>query len=173
MRFIIIILAIFLFFLGCSKEKEIIPVTPPQIPEQWEKYIGDYQVYDTIGNYMYNMYIKHTSFQQSPQYEPIDTLIIMNFADTFDLRFQYIPNYIDLTLSKEFLNIQVHDSLVDYNGKMWFLSTLGDDSTTEKDENVLKNDTIIFYFKMDNIKFYINEAQPYYYCECKHVAVKQ
>ena len=112
-------------------------------------------------------------FQQSPQYEPIDTLIIMNFADTFDLRFQYIPNYIDLTLSKEFLNIQVHDSLVDYNGKMWFLSTLGDDSTTEKDENVLKNDTIIFYFKMDNIKFYINEAQPYYYCECKHVAVKQ
>jgi hypothetical protein len=32
---------------------------------------------------------------------------------------------------------------------------------------------MIMYFELDNILHYIPQAQPYYRCECKHVAVKQ
>jgi len=130
-------------------------------------------VYDTLGNYMYDMSISHSQSIALSGYQPNDSLTITNFADTFDLRFPFVPNYTDLTFSQEFLNIQFHDSLKDYNNKMWWVGSEFFDATTTTKENSLINDTMVMYFVMDNIKFYINEAQPYFRCECKQVAVKQ
>lgn len=173
MKYIIfIIVTIIGIFFGCSK-KELLPDEQPYIPEQWEKYVGDYKVYDTIGNYMYKMSISHLQSSAPQGFQPLDSLTIVNFADTFDITFQFIPNYTDQSYSTEYLNIQFHDSLADYNNKMWWVGSAFFDTTTTVKENSLINDTMIMYFEMDNIKFYINEAQPYYYCKCKQVAVKQ
>ncbi len=140
----------------------------PYIPEQYERFIGNYKVYDTIGNFMYNMSIVHHStvvYETGPQ---MDTVILQNFADTFDLKYEFRR-----TIDDNMLDLGFHDSIVDRNNKSWGLWSLSDDLTTSIKENYLINDTIVLYFEQDNIKYYIPEAQPYYYCKCKQVAVKQ
>ena len=169
----IIFIILLIFFLACSKEKEVIPNEPPIIPEKWEKYVGNYKVYDTIGNYMYDMSINHYTGISVTSGNEIDSLLIQNFADTFDIRFQYMQNFIYNPNLQEYLHIGSNDSVVDYNNKTWFVGGLIDDTNTIAKENSLINDTMIMYFKLDNILYYIPQAQPYFYCECKHVAVKQ
>jgi hypothetical protein len=65
------------------------------------------------------------------------------------------------------------DSIIDQNGKTWALWHTGDDDSTPVRENKLFNDTIILYFTMDNLKYYIFESQPYFKCDCKQVAIKK
>ena len=163
-----ITLAVF-FLLSCSKEKETIPVTPPRIPEQWEKFVGIYEVYDTLGNYKYQMEIQHYFSGKNIYGNDVDSVVLQNFADTFDLKIEHGNNSVDPNI----LSIGIFDSIVDRNNKSWSLSDQADDIDTPDRENKLLNDTIILYFKQTNIQYYINEAQPYYYCKCKHVAVKQ
>lgn len=165
----ILFILLLVAFFSCKK-KEIISPAPPHIPKQWEKYVGNYKVYDTLGNYIYDMNISHYIGISTSSGNPLDSILIQNFADTFDLRFQFsfhTPEAID------FIDIGFNDSVVDYNNKMWWVARLFDDSTTTIKENYLINDTIVFYFEQNNIKFYINEIQPYYRCECRHIAVKQ
>jgi len=157
-----------LFLLSCSKEKETIPVTPPHIPEQWEKFIGYYNVYDTLGNYKYQMEIQHYFSGKNIYGNDEDSLVLQNFADTFDIKYEFRR-----TIDPSLLSIGIFDSIVDKNNKSWSLSGLADDIDTPIRENKLLNDTIILYFQQTNIQYHNNEAQPYYYCKCKHVAVKQ
>ena len=172
MKYLLAILSIVLIF-SCSKEKQVIPTPDGTANGRIFKYLGDYKVYDTNGVYMYDMNISFFQTDIGPNYQPIDSIIIKNFADTFDLSFQFTPYYTDASYETEFLNIGFHDSIVDYNNKAWWVGSLFFDTTTTVKENALINDTMVMYFKMDNIKYYIQEAQPYYMCECKHVAVKQ
>lgn len=169
MKYLLAILSIVLIF-SCSK-KEALPTKGEPI-KRWEKYIGNYYVYDTLGNFMYDMSISHS--QSNHQY-PNDSLTIVNFADTFDLNFLFNPNFTGNggAGSKEYLNIGVHDSIIDYNNKSWFVASELYETNSGVYENSLINDTMVMYFKMDNIKYYMQEAQPYYMCKCKHVAVKQ
>ena len=170
MKSVLTITLTILFLLSCSKEKETIPVTPPRVPEQWEKFIGSYRVYDTLGNYKYQMEIQHFKGVSATSGNMIDSILIQNFADTFDLKFQFsfhTPETVN------FLDIGFHDSIVDYNNKSWSIFGSSDDVSTPIRENELKNDSMTLYFRQTNIQYYINEAQPYFYCECKHVAVKQ
>jgi len=163
-----LIIVLILFLLSCSKEKELIPNEPPIAPEQWEKFAGNYKIYDTLGVYLYDLDMIHYFSGKNVYGNDVDSLILQNFADTFDVKYEFRnftePNNFDFGF---------HDSIVDRNNKTWGLWSLSDDLTTTARENYLINDTIILYFKMDNIKYYIPEAQPYYRCECKHVAVKQ
>jgi len=117
---------------------------------------------------MYNMSIVHHSTVVYPTGPQSDTLIFQNFADTFDLKYEFRR-----TIDKNMLDFGFHDSIVDRNNKSWGLWSLSDDLSTSIKENYLINDTIVLYFEQDNIKYYINEAQPYFYCKCKQVAVKQ
>lgn len=160
------ILLLLLGIISCSKEKEIMPEEQLEV-NHWLKFVGNYKVYDTIGNFMYNMDIAHYSVIHYPNGHKTDSLVITNFADTFDLKFPFSEK-----LDKRYLDFY-SDSLVDYNNKSWNISGLADDESTTKQENAIINDTLIMFFRQTNIKFYINESQPYYYCECKHVAVKQ
>lgn len=167
MKKIFYILFCLIFIFGCSKEKEILPTKDGEPIDYWEKFIGSFNVYDTLGNYLYDIEISHHSrkFFSGGQY--IDTLLIENFADTFNVKFQY------QTGDPYKFHIGFHDSIVDYNNKSWGLWGMYDDNATIIEENTLINDTIIFYYDLDNIKYYIQEAQPYYQCHCKVVAVKQ
>lgn len=162
--FTILILSI---FYSCSKKEEEIPI-PIIEPEQWERFVGDYKVYDTLGTFMYDMSIVHDSKVIYPNGQRVDTVILQNFADTFDLKYEFRE-----TVNDNVFSIGIFDSIVDKNNKSWHLSGLGYDPNATTKENYLFNDTIIMYFKQTNIKYYIQEAQPYYYCDCKHVAVKQ
>ena len=156
-----------LFLLSCSKDKEV--VQPQEPPEEWEKFIGNYKVYDTIGVYLYEMDIVHF-FKGNNNYEPdADSLLLKNFADTFDLKIVAGHNSVD----KRRLSIGIHDPVLDKNNKSWHISGLADDPATTFEENRLLNDTIVFYFQQTNILYFGNEGQPYFFCECKHVAVKQ
>lgn len=168
MKPVLFVILTVLFLLSCSKEKEIIPITPPRVPEQWEKFVGTYQVYDTLGNYKYQLDILHYFSGKNIYGNDADSMKLQNFADTFDISYEFIK-FTDVSV----FEFGFHDSIIDYNNKSWNISTLSDDLSTPKRENVLNNDTIIIYFRQTNIQYYINEAQPYYYCECKHVAVKQ
>ena len=161
------ILLTLIFLMACSKEKEPLPIEVPE-PEQWERFAGNYKVYDTLGNFLYDMNFVHFFSGNNIYQNDADSVIIQNFADTFDLKYEFRR-----TADKNLLDIGFHDSIVDRNNKSWHLTRNADDENTPIRENKLINDTIIMYFRLNNIKYYIPEAQPYYYCDCKHVAVKQ
>lgn len=168
-QFIIILLFIILLFSNCSK-KELLPDEQPYIPEQYERFIGDYKVYDTMGVYLYNMNINHLSSTYFQNGQKIDSLILINFNDTFNLMIDFNPASSGY---ENTFDIGFHDSIIDYNNKSWNISTLSDDLSTPMRENELKNDSMILYFRQTNIQYYMPEAQPYFFCKCKQVAVKQ
>ncbi|MGB0391456.1 MAG: hypothetical protein ACPGD5_07800 [Salibacteraceae bacterium] len=150
---------------SCKKEE---PVQECPTPEPWERFIGDYKVYDTAGNYLYDCDISQFRDTNSFGNLEVDYLLIRNFADNFDFSFEF-PSRLD----KNELYFGFHDSVSDYNGKHWYIASLFDDLGTAHPENRLENDSITLYFERTNIKFWVNEGQLYYHCECKHVAVKQ
>jgi hypothetical protein len=160
------IFLLFLLMISCSKEVTQI-ITPIETPKEWEKFIGTYKVYDTLGSYLYEMEIKHYSAYQDANGNPFDSLYIKNFADKFDIKFSFREK-----TDKNVFTSVFTDSIVDQNGKTWGLWHTGDDYSTPIRENKLFNDTIILYFTMDNIKYYIYESQPYFSCDCKQVAIK-
>jgi hypothetical protein len=149
---------------SCTKDKT--PVPPVYLPEQWEKFIGDYKVYDTVGNYLYDFNIKHTFKGLNIYGIERDSLVIENFNQKLDLRFEFQE-----MLEANFLEIGVHHPVYDSQGKRWHISKNYDSNNIHY--NFLINDTLILYFTMSNIAFYIPDAVPYYDCECKQVAVKQ
>jgi len=165
----IISLLLLVIVFSCSK-KEIIPsyTPPPPTPEQYERFIGEYKVYDTLSNFIYDMNIVHYFSGNNIYGNSVDSVILLNFADTFDVKYEFIK-----IIDKDYLEIGIFDSIVDKNNKSWNLSGQSDDPTTLVRENKLINDTIIMYFRQTNIKYYIPELQPYFFCKCKHVAVKQ
>ncbi len=137
-------------------------------PEAWGKFIGDYIVYDTLDNYLYDMSISHVFSGENIYGDASDSLLIENFADLFDVRFQY-----QLSTNRNILDIGIFDSIKDNDDNTWFLSDFSDDLNTDIRENELKNDTIVLHFLMDNTPYYIDEGRLFFRCECKHVAVKQ
>lgn len=172
MKYLLAILSIVLIF-SCTKEKQVIPTPDGTANGRIFKYLGDYKVYDTNGVFMYDMNISFFQTDIGPNYHPIDSIMITNFADTFDLSFQFISTYTDQTYNTELLDIGFHDSIVDYNNKSWRISGKKDDYNTSYYENVLIDDTIVMYFQKRNNQFYIQEGQPLVDEILKHVAVKQ
>ncbi|CAG5082299.1 hypothetical protein [Parvicella tangerina] len=148
---------------SCAKDKTPLP-PPPEEPEVWEKFVGNYNVYDTNGNYLYQLRINH--YYHNDNYG--DSLLLENFNANFDLKIQFLPHP-----DGNVLNYGFYDSIKGYDNHSWTIGSNIDDSTTEVIENKLINDSIILYFRQTNIQYWINEGVPYYYCDCKQVAVKQ
>lgn len=150
---------------SCTKDKieytESVPI------KDWQRFLGNYQVYDTVGNYLYNAQIVQFSGINEFGTE-IDSITVFNFADTMDLSFKFSyntnPNYFDFGF---------FDSVPDHIGKSWHVSIIYEDTNTIYLENELNNDSMILYYHMTNLPYYINESVPYFDCNCKHVYVKQ
>jgi hypothetical protein len=166
MKVVIYIAFLILMFHSCTKEKTCLPPIPPE-PEVWEKFIGDYQVYDTNGVFLYQMEVKHHFKGVNSYGNLVDSLKLMNFADTADLAIE-MRNYSD----NRFLGIGFNDSVIGHNGQTWQFYRNSSGSTDVNYENTLINDTIILFFTQTNIQHWVNEGVPYYYCDCKQVAVK-
>jgi hypothetical protein len=86
-----------------------------------------------------------------------------------DLKFQFIAT----TNNPNYFNIKFNHSVYDYIGNPWDITYNYDDSLTPYLENELNNGTMTLYFRMTNITYYDNISTFYYWCDCKHVYVKQ
>ncbi len=153
------------FLISCSKDK-IPKIDSPQT-EQWMKYIGNYKVYDTLGTFLYDAEIIHFSSFNEFGVE-VDSIVIQNFADKMNLKFEYSFKENDY-----YFDLRFHDSVSDYYGKSWHISRISDDPITPIVENELHDDSMVLYFKMTNLPYYIYESVPYFDCNCKHVYKKQ
>lgn len=156
----------FLFLLvSCSKDKVPIPIVSPE--KSWEKFVGNYKVYDTTGVYLFDAIIEH--FTGNNQFNvPIDSLKIRNFCNSINLKFEFI-RYQD----SNFIDIAFHDSIKDFENNTWSITRISNDPSSQEIENTLVNNRMTLYFRKTNIKYWMNESVPYVYENVKHVYVKQ
>ena len=163
MKYLLLILTLGVLF-SCRKDTPVFPSVPE--PEPWEKFIGDYKVYDTTGVFLYDMSISHHSTYTFPNGQVVDSLFIDNLGDMFEFEFE-------LKTDENSFELPYIDPLKDKFGYSWYFTGIFDDLGTQVKENYWLNDTIIFYYRRTNILYYIGEAQPYYLGDHKEVAVKQ
>jgi len=157
----IIISAILL--VACKKDKVPLPIPVPE-PTKWEKISGHYKVYDTTGAFLYEMDIMHSDTTLSDNTH-IDSLLYINF----DGQYSFSSQQSNFTNYPNMIQIGVHNPVIDANNDRYRIFGYG----PQNGFNNFVNDTIIFYFEKQNIQYYIQDVTPYFYCECKQVAVKQ
>lgn len=155
------LLAFFIIILfSCRKDKIQEPVVEEST--KWELISGDYKVYDTLGEYLYDMEIEHKRIElESGQIR--DSLEFINFDNDFNF-LSYQPQ-----INNEIMvQIGSHDTLYAQDGNRWklFSGNLGD-------YNTWSNDTINLRFNRTNINYYLYDLVPYYECTCFQIAVKQ
>jgi hypothetical protein len=146
------------FGVSCKKDK--VPVSIPE-PTKWELIAGTYKVYDTLGTYLYDLNISHIPH---PENETIDSLRFENFDGEFAF------TAIQTNASNYLMSVRIggHDTLYDSSHKRWKLS-----GALFDDYNKFENDTIRLRFQKTNINYWVEDAVPYYICDCKQIAVKQ
>ena len=159
MKYLILILLVGVFY-SCRKDTPVFP--PVTEPEPWEKFIGDYKVYDTTGVFLYDMSISHHSTFTYPNLQVVDSLHVDNFGNKFEL-------FTDPLV----FGLPHIDPIEDHDGYNWYFTGIFDDLGTQVKENYWLNDTIIFYYRITNILYYIGEGQPYYLGDHKEITVKQ
>ena len=166
----IIGLCCLLIMAGCRNK----PVSPEDLPPFpgyfWADYIGTYDVYDTISHTQWVMKIKHIS-QRKQNNGNSDSIYVENFANKINVRF--IWPAIRTVSNRPAFGLGIFHPIKDKNNFNWHLGCAWDDSSTLKEENVLKNDSMTIYFTLSNIAFYQADGVPYYDCDCKHIAVKR
>ncbi|MFT5778158.1 MAG: hypothetical protein ACI837_001114 [Crocinitomicaceae bacterium] len=147
--------------LACKKDK--VPVQTDPGPTRWEIISGQYKVYDTLGNFLYDMNIVHVSDDAN---EYSDSLRFENFDGEFTFtRFQSIAN----NAPEYQVQIGVHDPLFDSIGNRWRIFS----SNLDHEHNYLEYDTIVMSFEKSNLQYYIADLVSFYSCNCKQIAVKQ
>jgi|GEM_PF-1485422 len=162
---IILLLGLCLILMtSCKKDELILP--KPNMITKWQKITGHYKVYDTLGVFMYEMDIYHSDTLLENKYK-VDSLTFINFDGQFS--FSTVQSSITVSNYPNMLQLGMHYPLLDTNNKRFRIFGYG----PQNGYNNIKNDTIIFYFEKQNILYYLHDLVPYYYCNCKHVAVKQ
>ncbi len=155
-----------LFLLGtaaaCRKDKVPEPEPPPE-PSKWELIEGNYKVYDSLGAYLYDMQILHIPGEEG---QDIDSLRFDNFDGEFNFT---IRQPVNSGNPDNYVFIGSIDTLYDGQNKRWKLLF----DLEEPYNNVWNNDTIRLAFIKTNINYYISDLVPYYYCNCRQIAVKQ
>lgn len=148
-----------IFGVSCNKDK--VPVTITE-PTKWELIEDVYDVYDTTGVYLYELKLTPI-FKENGT---IDSLRFENFDGEFHFATKQMYPYPDNMLMV--ISIGGHDTLYDNSNKRWKLS-----GPHYVDYNNFINDTIRLRFQKTNINYWVEDAVPYYACDCKQIAVKQ
>lgn len=157
------ILLFIVLFSSCKKDK-VIPC-PVQEPTKYELISGDYKVYDTLGNFMYEM---NLNFIDGPVIAGVksDTVLFTNF----DGQFEFAQHQgFNSSNPEYFIQIGIQDTVYDDNGNKWKILF----DTDPIYNNILQNDTIRMIFHKTNINYWVEDAVPYYECYCKQIAVKK
>jgi hypothetical protein len=135
---------------SCRKDKVQEPVI--EEPTKWELISGEYKVYDTLGEYLFDMGIEHFQKEDSVSDDIRDYFRFVNFDNEFVFdKSQYSKpsNYYG---SQLYVELGSHDTLFDSDGNRWkFFGVL------EEGYNKFQEDTIFLKFKKTN-----------HYCPIKH-----
>lgn len=154
---------ILLALTACKKDK-----TPEQestpVPTKWELIPGHYKVYDTLGNFIYEMDISHTIGSTIEGYR-VDSLTFGNF----DGNFNFTAAQNQCTTFPNCIRIGSLTAANDSSENRWDI--FGYNVTEEY--NNFRNDTIVFYFEKQNMPYWWNDGTTFFQGNLKHVAVKQ
>jgi len=143
---------------GCRKEKHDCPSTPATVDGR-DQFVGQYNVYDTNGAYLYAMEIMKASDSGN------DSLFVVNWGNKFDLYVQH--HDADLTNG---LNLIPPFPSYDHDGHRW---AFFHESDPEFQGGYLINDTLRMSYLLDNIAFYFDDGVPYFSGSFREYGVKQ
>jgi hypothetical protein len=146
--------------LCCCRPEDPVPPSAQPSTDGRQKFVGVYDVYDTLGLWRYEMEISVHSGVSN-----IDSILILNLGDSFDVYVQH-----DDGNNSAFLNLAGHFGILDHEGYRWAL--FGEYDPLFRD-GVMRNDTLrLAYFK-DNIAFYVADGVPYLRQSYREFAVKR
>lgn len=133
--------------------------------DQRDQFVGVYSVKHDSG-YTYVMQV--SKFDSAGRWY----LKVNNFANLFPsiITDVYQKNVINTPLN--FFNLGFNFGIKDKLGHTWDFSNYNDDTTTTERENVLANNQIILYFRLQNMPWWSAEGVPYHFAEHKHVGTK-
>lgn len=162
-KFIIIISIFSVTIFSCKKKEPIVPVEIITETSKYELIPGEYQMYDTLGNYLYDMKITYWTGEKLPNGYPRDTFQFDNIDGQFSFKhFQSEGNV--TSWPKNYFYLGHHDPLYDsLNNRYQFF---GYDAH-------FSNDSIYLYYEICNIKYYLYDASPYVDRYEKQVGVKK
>jgi hypothetical protein len=161
MRLLLSVLFLIVLVAGCKKDKTPTP-EPAPAPTKWELIPGQYKVYDTIGNYLYDMSILHWTALTQEGYRR-DTFLFEQFDGQFNIK-SYQPEVNPSNYPKYYFYLGSHQPIYDSNNDRW--QFFGYDAH-------YSNDSIYFEYKLENILYYIQDARPYEYRKEKRIGIKQ
>lgn len=155
-----LVAATFICSMACTKEKVPLPPEPVE-PTKWEKIAGNYKVYDTLGNYLYEMGISHIHNDSNNT----DSLHFDNYGNLFNITCYQSPWS---GIPEGYIEIGSKNPIEDKYSKRWDLS-----QATNLDYNVLINDTLKLRYRRVNILYYLEDISPYCDTTIIEIAVKQ
>jgi hypothetical protein len=163
MKQLLFILTLMVLVSGCKKDK--IPAGEPSPTlTKWERISGHYNVYDTLGNFLYEMDISHSIGTSIYGYR-VDSLHYSNFDGNFTLHAVQSQS----SSNPNGVTIGCYSAIPDSIDNHWDLFDYG----SSEEYNTFRDDTIVFYFEKQNMPYWWNDATAYYHANEKHVAVKQ
>ncbi len=143
---------------GCRRDD---PVEPsPSVPvDGRQKFVGTYDVYDTMSNWLYEM-----EFSLYNGVTNVDSIYIYNWGGAFDFYAQHDDGNVS-----NYLNIGSQFGIIDHMGHRWALFREYDPLFN----NTLVNDTLRMSYLKDNIAFYVSDGVPYFRQSYREYAVKR
>lgn len=147
-------------FLSCKPDKPVMPVGPSVPVDGRQKFVGTYDVYDTMSNWRYTMEI---SLHQGST--NVDSVFIANWGGDFNLYIQH-----DDGNTTNALNLNGQFGIVDHEGHRW---ALFEDYDPIFMHGCLINDTLRMSYLKDNIAFYVADGVPYFRQSYREFAVKR
>ena len=145
---------------SCKPDKPVGPIGPPTPVDGRQQFVGVYDVYDTLGNWQYEM--KILVYQDD---SPFDSLLIQGWGDAFDVYVQKNQGN-----TSNYLNFVGDFGIQDHMGHRWALYS---DYDPAFQYNSLVNDTLRLSYLKDNIAFYVDDGVPYFRQSYREYAVKR
>lgn len=151
--------ATLLGLVACKPDGPVMPNEPPTPLDGRKQFVGVYDVYDTLSNWLYEMEISlHPGV-------PIDSLFISGWGGEFDVYSQHHKND-----HSNFLNFVGGFGIEDYLGNRWALYPQYDSAFMY---NRLVNDTLRVSYEKSNIAFYVSDGVSFFSQSYREFAVKR
>ena len=148
--------------LASCKPEKVKPTEPTKEISKYDLIPGNYKMYDTLGNYLYEMKIVHTQ-EITNKPIPRDSLTFINFFDKYSFTTPQSSGNAS-NLPKYSFQLGSKNLLIDTNGKRAGFFGY---------ESHFSNDSIYLNFKISNIKYYLSDMVPYFSKKEKQIGIKQ
>ena len=152
-------LVLLVLTLACRKEDQECPTIPTPPVDGRDQFVGQYQVFDTNGTFLYSMEIMKANDPGN------DSLFVVNWGGLFDFYVRHENGD-----QSPFLNYIPPFPSLDHNGHRWAFFQEDD---TAFIANRLVNDTLRMSYLIDNIAFFFDDGVPYFSSSFREYGVKQ